>query len=116
MAGRGQTVETLAGYRVKNGKPRGLYERLASHASGRRSGDQFCVYVADRFVLPALTTDEIRSIAAGEHGMDAFVRRFIHAELGYRCVETPDGGAALALERRLIDGELGQLPLLNPRD
>jgi len=30
----------------------GLRSRLASHASGRRSGDQFCVYVFDRLVLP----------------------------------------------------------------
>src|SRR3954454_17261883 len=32
----------------------GPFGRLASHASGRRSGDQFCVYVCDRLVLPAL--------------------------------------------------------------
>lgn len=29
----------------------GLYSRLSSHWAGRRSGDQFCVYVADRLVL-----------------------------------------------------------------
>jgi hypothetical protein len=28
--------------------PKGLYTRLQSHFGGRRSGDQFCVYVADR--------------------------------------------------------------------
>jgi hypothetical protein len=30
---------------------RGLRSRLVGHASGRRSGDQFCVYVADLLVL-----------------------------------------------------------------
>jgi hypothetical protein len=35
-------------------RPLGLYTRLHSHASGRRSGDQFCVYVADRLLLPGL--------------------------------------------------------------
>ena len=29
----------------------GLRSRLNSHASGRGSGDQFCVYVCDRLVL-----------------------------------------------------------------
>src|SRR4051794_13283961 len=29
----------------------GPFGRLASHASGRRSGDQFCIYICDRFVL-----------------------------------------------------------------
>ena len=32
-----------------------LWTRLGSHASGRRSGDQFNVYICDRFVVPALT-------------------------------------------------------------
>ena len=33
------------------GKKIGLITRLESHASGMRSGDQFCVYVSDLFVL-----------------------------------------------------------------
>ena len=33
----------------------GLVTRLASHASGRLSGDQFCVYVANRLVIRSLT-------------------------------------------------------------
>jgi hypothetical protein len=44
---------------------------------GRRSGDQFCVYVADRFVLPTLKHEDIAAIASGRHDMDAFVRRFM---------------------------------------
>ena len=28
--------------------------RIVSHASGRRSGDQFCIYVYDFFVVPEL--------------------------------------------------------------
>jgi hypothetical protein len=50
MSGRG--IEQA----IKQRKARyGLYTRLASHASGRLSGDQFCVYVANRLVLPELT-------------------------------------------------------------
>ena len=46
MSGRGITAETS-----RRNTPQGIYTRLQSHASGRRSGDQFCVYVADRLVL-----------------------------------------------------------------
>lgn len=42
----------------------GPFGRLNSHANGRRSGDQFNVYVSDRFVLPRVH-DRIPEIAAG---------------------------------------------------
>jgi hypothetical protein len=58
MSGRGITAET-----IRRNTPQGLYTRLQSHASGRRSGDQFCVYVADRLVLPTLTQQDIAAIA-----------------------------------------------------
>ena len=50
--------------------------RLQSHASGRRSGDEFCLYVADRLVLPSLSQEDITAIASGRHQMDAFVRLY----------------------------------------
>src|SRR5271165_759709 len=67
MSGRGITEQTA----MRN-SPLGLYTRLASHASGRRSGDQFCVYVADRLVLPILSPGDIAAISSGKHQMDAF--------------------------------------------
>src|SRR5262249_3570062 len=39
----------------RNPNGSGLASRLRSHVSGRRSGDQFCVYVADHYVMPELT-------------------------------------------------------------
>ena len=36
-----------------------LTTRLASHASGRLSGDQFRVYVANRLVIPGLTPEQL---------------------------------------------------------
>jgi hypothetical protein len=39
MSGRGMTADT-----AHRNKPQGIYTRLKSHASGRRSGDQFCIY------------------------------------------------------------------------
>jgi hypothetical protein len=76
MSGRGMTADT-----VHQGKPRGIYTRLESHFSGRRSGDQFCVYVADRFVLPTLSQERIAEIASGRHRMDSLVRTYIHENL-----------------------------------
>jgi hypothetical protein len=66
MSGRGITADT-----VRRNTPHGIYTRLRSHASGRRSGDQFCVYVADRLVLPTLSQQDIADIASGRHQMDA---------------------------------------------
>jgi hypothetical protein len=72
MSGRGTTAQTSS-----RDKPHGIYTRLQSHASGRRSGDQFCVYVADRLVLPTLSQDDITAIASGRHQMGC-VRAPIH--------------------------------------
>src|SRR5262245_55688950 len=44
----------------------GLVTRLASHASGRLSGDQFCVYVANRLVIPGLNQTQLAKFASGE--------------------------------------------------
>src|SRR5205823_546863 len=41
-----------AGIAGRNPNGTGLASRLRSHASGRRSGDQFCVYVADHLRAP----------------------------------------------------------------
>ena len=110
MSGRGITAET-----ARRNTPQEIYTRLQSHASGRRSGDQFCVYVADRLVLPNLVQEDIAAIASGRHQMDAFVRRYIHENLCYRFVLLPDGSAAYALEAAIKSGhwEHGP-PLLNP--
>jgi hypothetical protein len=110
MSGRGITAET-----TRRNTPQGIYTRLQSHASGRRNGDQFCVYVADRLVLPTLTQEDIAAIASGRHQMDAFVRRHIHENLSYRFILLPDGSAAYALEAAIKSGRWEHgLPLLNP--
>src|SRR6516225_9148595 len=111
MSGRGITAET-----TRRNTPLGIYTRLQSHASGRRSGDQFCVYVADRLVLPALSQDDITAIASGRHHMDAFVQRYIHDNPSYRFVLMPDGSAGYAVEKTIKQGEWEHgCPLLNPR-
>src|SRR5262245_7824065 len=100
---------------IRRNTPQGIYTRPRSHASGRRSGDQFCVYVADRLVLPTLTQADIMDIGSGRHQMDAFVRRYIHENLAYRFMMLPDVAAAFAAEVAIKSGkwEHGR-PFLNP--
>ena len=93
----------------------GLWTRLNSHASGRRSGDQFNVYVCDRFVVPALSPGQLRLIADGRLFLDQMTRNFIREHLGYRYAVHPDGTAALAAERAVRAGSLAAgKPFLNP--
>ena len=113
MAGRGMTAQIdpeQAPTRI-----RGLRDRLNSHASGRRSGDQFCVYVCDRLVLPTLRSHQITEIGKGALSLDGLVKQYIHERLAYRYVQTPDGAAARSLERDIQRGalEVGK-PRLNP--
>ena len=96
-------------------KPYGLKTRLHSHASGRLSGDQFCVYVANRLVLPALSAEELAHFASGRHTLDAYTRRMIHADFEYQFRIVASGAEAMALENRCRSGLVfGVKPLLNP--
>ena len=105
----------VAGRGVPSSTARGLWGRLNSHASGRRSGDQFCIYVCDRLVLPT-AVDRLEEIVQGKLSLDALTRQFIRAELGFRFLTTPDYASAIGLENRIkFQGlvDVGR-PLLNP--
>jgi len=114
MSGRGRTADQLSEAQT-SGRRVGLWTRLNSHASGRRSGDQFCVYVADRLVLPTLTSTDIDLIANDELRLDDLVRTYIRERMSFRFTETEDGETASLLESRLRAGALDSKPLLNPR-
>ena len=93
---------------------KGPWGRLARHASGRRSGDQFCLYICDRLVLSTLH-NRIAEIAGGELSLDAATRDYVRTNLGFRWMALPDGRAAYDLERWLQRGEADcGRPLLNP--
>lgn len=97
MAGRGKTSEDLAAAI----RPTGLANRLRSHLNGRRSGDQFAVYVADHTILPTLTPDVVNGIASGDVALDDLVSEHVRRNLWFQYVVTPDGATATALERHL---------------
>jgi hypothetical protein len=72
MSGWGAHAEDLVAIPALDDtyKTKWLWTRLDSDASGRRSGDQFNVYVCDRFIIPALTTSQQRDIAVGKLLLD----------------------------------------------
>jgi hypothetical protein len=116
-SGRAMTAEDLEvsdGGRVV---AKGLWTRLNAHASGRRSGDQFCVYVGDRFVVPELSPSQQRQLAAGTLSLDSLIRAFVRERLAYRFVVTADGSGAARLEGAVRRGGLSVgKPYLNPLD
>lgn len=94
---------------------RGVRDRLDSHRSGRRSGDQFAVYVCDRLVLPTLSREQIQQVAAGDLSLDALTRVYIHENLSYRFAATRSYMEALEIETMFARGETEVgLPQLNP--
>jgi hypothetical protein len=117
MAGRSLTADRIQAARADpTARTTGLRDRLAAHRSGRRSGDQFSVYVFDRFVMMTLSTDDLAAAAAGLRRLDDDVQSYICEHLSYRWCETESGAEAYALEASLVtQGLAGELPLLNPR-
>jgi hypothetical protein len=99
----------------RNPDGKGLASRLRSHADGRRSGDQFCVYVADHYVMPELTREQIEAIRDSRLSMDALVREKIRMSFSFRFATTADYRSARAIEDMVKEGRLrGGAPRLNP--
>src|SRR4029453_19246599 len=119
MSGRAMAAEDLEV--SPNGRvvAKGLWTRLNADASGRRSGDQFCVYVCDRFVVPALTPSQQQQLSAGGLSLDDLTRTFIRDPLPHRFPSRfpvpADGTEAARLEVEVRRGALlvGR-PYLNP--
>ena len=91
--------------------------RLNSHRSGRRSGDQFCIYIQDFYVLPSLikTLKENKEEYVFEKGrLDREVGNFIceNLRLKYLSVQKDD---VVDLENRIREGKYGRTPKLNPK-
>ena len=91
--------------------------RLNSHRSGRRSGDQFCIYIQDYYVLPSLikTLKENKEEYVFEKGrLDKEVGNFIseNLRLKYLSVQKDD---VVDLENQIREGKYGRFPKLNPK-
>jgi hypothetical protein len=115
MSGRGAQSEDFVANPDRPDRAMGLWTRLNSHASGRRSGDQFNVYTCDRFIVPVLTPGQQREVGLGHLLLDRLTRDFIREHLSYRFLVCRDGAEALAAERAIRAGQLpAGRPYLNP--
>lgn len=101
---------------ITGGKKKfGLVTRLNSHASGRLSGDQFCVYVANRLVIPKLSSQDLERFGTGELRLDDLTKIYIHEHLYYQYVIVNSSAEAYQIEKDARLGEVfGEKPLLNP--
>lgn len=110
MSGR-EFEKAVQAARVKYG----LATRLSSHASGRLSGDQFCVYVANRLVIPSLKQEQLDRFATGELSLDTLTRAYIQERLEYQFAFVESSAKAYALEKHCRAGvTFGVKPLFNP--
>lgn len=101
--------------RARADRRTGLADRLWHHGGGRRSGDQFCVYVADHLILPKLSAGDLADISSGDLLLDDFVYVYIQDRLTYRVAVTPDVVIAREVEDAARGGALDAgKPLLNP--
>ena len=89
--------------------------RLGGRAKGRQSGDQFNVYVANRFVVPGLTAEQQSQMSEGSLALDILTRQFIHHYFQYQYLIVDHSKEAFAIERLCKAGYIfNQKPYLNP--
>lgn len=103
----------IAGLQKNLGR-RNPVSRMVSHASGRRSGDQFCIYVHDHYVVPELVKCGDYSPKNGH--LDVITHDYIRKNLSYRFLnfQANDSDAVVrSLEKQIKAGVLGFKPLLN---
>ena len=108
----GRSIEST----IKSGKKKyGLVTRLNSHASGRLSGDQFCVYVANRLVIPNLSLSDLPKFKTGELKLDSLTKEYIHKHLEYQYIIVNSSKEAYLIEEQARRGKVfNEKPLLNP--
>jgi hypothetical protein len=104
----------LVAKRADDNKAKGLFKRLHSHALGHRGGNQFCLLVCDRLILPTLTSQELESVGRGTLSLDSRTRTFIRDHLSYRFVPVTPIQKAKKIEDFIKAGALSiGKPVLN---
>ena len=95
----------------------GLITRLNSHASGRAASDQFCSLLANRTVIPSLTSSQLNKFRDGSVTLDQMTKKYIRANLEYQYLVVDNFQDALDLEGHCKRGAIfGEPPLFNPLD
>ena len=88
--------------------------RIKQHQDGRRSGDQFNVYVHDFFVIPEIVNSGKYEPSKGD--LDKLTKKYIHENLSYRfcCFQTEDSIQVVReIETKIKNGHFGMKPFLN---
>ena len=92
----------------------GLITRLNSHASGRASSDQFCSILANRIVIPSLTSAQMNKFKEGSLTLDQMNKKYIRTNLEYQYLVVDHFQDALDLGEHCRRGSIfGQVPYLN---
>ena len=92
----------------------GLITRLNSHASGRASSDQFCSILANRIVIPSLTSAQMNKFKEGSLTLDQMNKKYIRTNLEYQYLVVDHFQDALDLGEHCRRGAIfGQVPYLN---
>ena len=101
----------LSGSTVEKRNPR---SRIKQHTQGTRSGDQFCIYIQDFYVIPSILN---KSYEPKKGYLDQLTKEFIQSRLSYRfiVVQTEDSDKVVRrLEREIQSGSFnGFKPTLN---
>ena len=93
----------------------GLATRLNSHASGRAANDQFCSLLANRIVIPSLTSSQLNKFRDGSVTLDQMTKKYIRANVEYQYLVVDNFQDALDLEGHCKRGAIfGEKPLFNP--
>jgi|MEHZ01.5.fsa_nt_MEHZ011402210.1_2 hypothetical protein len=81
----------------KSLEKRSPLSRMISHSSGLRSGDQFCIYIHDFYVIPDIVKQGLYQPSKG--ALDKLTRDYIRTHLSYRFVgfESADNPEAIRL-------------------
>ena len=104
----------IGGTQDKPVRERDPRSRIKEHRNGRRSGNQFCCYVHDYYVIPKL----VRSgeFELKKRHLDILTRDYIHRNLRYRVkgFQTEDSVKIVRkLEKKIQRGFFGTPPVLN---
>jgi hypothetical protein len=101
----------LSGKSVIDRNPR---SRIRQHTQGTRSGDQFCIYIQDFYVLPTLLG---QPYTPAKGHLDRLTKEFIQTRLSYRyaVIQSDDSNKVVRrIERELQSGQHGHaIPTLN---
>ena len=98
----------------KSLEKRSPLSRMVSHCSGMRSGDQFCVYIHDFYVIPKLIQQG--EYTASKGFLDKLTKEYIHNNLSYRFVSFNSNDSdeiVRKLENKIKIRTLGFIPILN---